>query len=79
MGEVLASVRAVIDPSKTAGEDVVGATDIATEGSTPASPTAVDSIEADVMGDVVINVGVFAATVGVKVGELEGASVGQSS
>jgi hypothetical protein len=59
VGEVVASVRVVIDPSKTAGEDVVGATDISTEGSTPAFASVVDSIKADAMGGVVINVGVF--------------------
>ena len=58
---VRVSVWAVgaIDPSKTGGEDVVGATDIAVGDSAPASATVVGSVEAVVVGEVVRIVGAF--------------------
>ena len=48
-----------IDPSKAAGEDVVGATKIAMGESASASATVVGSIEAVVVGEVVRTVGAF--------------------
>jgi len=63
-----------IDPSKTAGEDVVGATEIAMGESAPASATVVGSIEAVVVGEVVRTVGAFDPS---EVGGRDAVSVGE--
>jgi hypothetical protein len=63
-----------IDPSKAAGEDVVGATKIAMGESASASATVVGSIEAVVVGEVVRTVGAFDPS---EVGGRDAVSVGE--